>query len=141
MIDKACFGRGVGTLCVAAAASNAYAAESVSPSFAPGLLQAVLGLAVVLALIWVAGWVMKKLAPGGLASTSLIRTIAASAVGQRERIVVVEVQDTWLILGVAPGRINTLHVLPKGELPAVASRSSGSPFEKLLALARNQRTP
>ena len=101
-------------------AGNVIAADPVQPSFAPGLLQAVLGLALVLALIWVAGWLMKKLAPGGLASSGLVRTIAATAVGQRERVVVVEVQDTWLVLGVAPGRVNTLHVLPKGELPAAA---------------------
>lgn len=133
------YGKCVGLVLAQSAASLAHAAESTPPSFAPGLLQAVLGLAIVLALIWVAGWLMKKLAPGGLASNALIRTIATTAVGQRERIVLVEVQNTWLVVGVAPGSVNTLHVLPKGELPLTMSSASGSPFDKLLALAKQRR--
>ena len=42
---------------------------------------------------------------------------AGVMVGQRERIVVVEVQDTWLVVGVTPAEMTLLHSLPKGELP------------------------
>ena len=33
-------------------------------------------------------------------------------VGQRERVVVVEVGGSWLVLGVAPGQVRALHTLP-----------------------------
>lgn len=32
--------------------------------------------------------------------------------------VVIEVDKTWLVLGVTPGQITTLHTLPAGEAPA-----------------------
>ena len=38
--------------------------------------------------------------------------------GTRERIALVEVGDTWLVLGIAPGQISTLHSMPKGEIPS-----------------------
>jgi flagellar protein FliO/FliZ len=45
-------------------------------------------------------------------------------IGTRERIVLVEIGDTWIVVGLVPGQIRTLHTLPKGELkPAVAMAS------------------
>jgi flagellar protein FliO/FliZ len=37
-------------------------------------------------------------------------------VGQRERVVLVEVADTWLVIGVAPGHVTALHSMPKGDI-------------------------
>ena len=42
-------------------------------------------------------------------------------ISPRERIVVLEVEDTWLVVGIVPGQIKTLHTLPKGELPLPAA--------------------
>ena len=39
----------------------------------------------------------------------------------RERIVLVEVEDTWIVIGIVPGQIKTLLTLPKGEIPATDS--------------------
>ncbi len=44
------------------------------------------------------------------------KVIGGSAVGQRERVVLVEVADTWLVVGVAPGHVTALHSMPKGEI-------------------------
>jgi len=77
-----------------------------------GLLTTVLGLALVLALIFAAAWVLKRfggLPAGGQGS---VRVLGGISLGARERLVVVEVEGTRLILGVAPGRVQTLHVLP-----------------------------
>lgn len=38
-------------------------------------------------------------------------------IGTRERIVLLEVEDTWIVVGVVPGQIKTLHTMPKGETP------------------------
>jgi flagellar protein FliO/FliZ len=43
-------------------------------------------------------------------------------IGNRERIVLVEVADTWIVVGLVPGQIRTLHTLPKGELNPVVRR-------------------
>ena len=47
----------------------------------------------------------------------MLKVISGVAVGQRERIVLVEVNDTWLVVGVAPGQVRTLHSMPKASLP------------------------
>ena len=49
-------------------------------------------------------------------SAAQSEVIGGSAVGQRERVVLVEVADTWLVIGVAPGHVTALHSMPKGEI-------------------------
>ena len=93
---------------------------------AGGMLQFALGLAVVLGLIVAAGWFMKRFSLGPSAS-GLIRVVAGAAVGQRERVVLVEIGDTWMVLGVAPGRVSALHTLPRGETgTAIAQQATGA---------------
>lgn len=71
------------------------------------------GFAVVIALIFASLWLLKRLsAPRGQAA-GLLKVIAATAVGPRERVVVVELGDNWLVLGVAPGQVTSLHQLPR----------------------------
>lgn len=80
-------------------------------------LQALAGLALVLAAIGGAAWLLRRvqrLAPSRGSPLSLRGTLA---VGPRERVVVVEIEGTWLVLGVAPGRVSAVHTLPKGTLP------------------------
>ena len=80
---------------------------------AGSLLQFAFGLALVLGLIVAAGWFAKRFQIGPTAS-GIVKVISGAAVGQRERVVVVEVGDTWMVLGVAPGRVNALHTMPRG---------------------------
>ena len=102
-------------------AGAADAAETVSTSSAVGagsMLQFGLGLAIVLGLIVAAGWFMKRFSIG-VAAGGTVKVVAGASVGQRERVVVVEIGETWMVLGVAPGRVNALHTMPRGELAAV----------------------
>jgi flagellar protein FliO/FliZ len=122
----------------AATATTAASSTSspIEPSFAGGLAQTIFGLAIVLALIWGAAWLLRRLNVGAPSAGSAIRVLASQAIGQRERIVLVEVAGQWLVLGVAPGQVTGLATLPKGELPARSVASS--PFASLLARARNR---
>jgi flagellar protein FliO/FliZ len=58
---------------------------------------------------------LKRLSGLRGAGTGLIRIVGGAAVGQRERIVLVEVGSTWLLVGVAPGQVRALHTMPKTE--------------------------
>ncbi len=57
----------------------------------------------------------------------MLRVIAGAAVGQRERVVVVEVGSTWLVLGVAPGSVTALHQMPHIALDAPAAPNAVTP--------------
>ncbi|MES2563850.1 MAG: flagellar biosynthetic protein FliO [Pseudomonadota bacterium] len=109
-------------------ADTALAADAVAAPSAVGagsLLQFGLGLAIVLGLILGAGWFMKRFSFGPTGA-GLIKVIAGAPVGQRERVVVVEIGDTWMVLGVAPGRVNTLHTLPRGDHSAPQTLTTGA---------------
>jgi flagellar protein FliO/FliZ len=110
-------------------ARGAQAADNVAPPSAVGagsMLQFGLGLAVVLGLIVAAGWFMKRFSIGPSAAGTL-KVVAGTAVGQRERVVVVEIGETWMVLGVAPGRVNALHTMPRGQIATSQSVPVGTP--------------
>ncbi|MCE7913520.1 MAG: flagellar biosynthetic protein FliO [Nitrosomonas sp. PRO4] len=81
-------------------------------------LQMAGGLLLVLAFIWGLTWLLKRFSLIPAAAAGTLKVVAATGVGQRERVVVVEIDNTWLVLGVAPGHVTKLHILDK---PAVSS--------------------
>ncbi|HEX5804556.1 MAG TPA: flagellar biosynthetic protein FliO [Azospira sp.] len=87
------------------------------------LLQTFAGLALILGLFVAAAWLARRLNGGRtlLGGGGPMRVVGALALGPRERIVLVEVAETWLVIGLAPGQMRTLHTLPKGELPPAAT--------------------
>ena len=113
-----------------AAPAPAALAQSAPPAVdaGAGLLAVILGLGVVIALLVGALWLLKRLtAPRG-AAAGLLRVVAGAAVGPRERVVLVEVGDAWLVLGVAPGQVNALHQLPRQAVAPDAAAPAGKDF-------------
>ncbi len=108
------------TLLVLAIPSRIYAEVSQSGYTPPppvvsteNMLQMVAGLLLVLIVIGAAVWLLKRFAIIPTTTSNVIKIIATTSVGQRERIVILEVGDTWLVLGVAPGQISTLHSMER----------------------------
>jgi flagellar protein FliO/FliZ len=96
------------------------AQSSVAPA-GPSLLPLVLALVFVLALIPVAIWLLKRMGAGTQTGAAGMRVVAQLPLGTRERVVVVEAGERWLLLGVTASSINRIGTLPKGELPANAT--------------------
>ena len=95
---------------------------SVSPpapsvSLGGSFLQMLFGLALVLGLLFAGVWFLRKLSGTNGPANSLARVISATPVGTRERVVIVELGSTWLVLGVTPNSINTLAEMPRQPLP------------------------
>jgi flagellar protein FliO/FliZ len=110
-------------------------AETARPAYTPtppaavssgSVMQIIFSLILVLAAVAVVAWIMKRINLPQHGAASLLKVISGVAVGQRERIVLVEINDTWLIVGVAPGQVSTLHTMPKGQLPAHAGSVAGN---------------
>lgn len=80
-----------------------------------GLLQVLLGLAVVLSAVWATAWLLRRFSPGQSAAGGALRVVGGVMIGPKERVVVVETGETWLLLGVAPGQVNLLHSMPRPE--------------------------
>ena len=88
---------------------------------AGSLLQVVLALGVVVAAVYGVAWLLKRMSPLQTQGAGALRVVGATSVGQRERVVLVEINDTWLVVGVAPGQVSALHTLPK---PAHAAQAA-----------------
>ena len=79
------------------------------------LAQALVGLLVVLALLYGFFFLLRRFGPAQSGAQGAVKVVGGVMLGPRERLVVVEVRDTWLLVGVAAGHVSTLHSLPKPE--------------------------
>lgn len=88
-------------------------ADSVSadPMNSGYLLQLVIGLVIVLLCILALAWAAKKVNKFRLINDDSLKILGGLSMGARERVVLLQVGESQLLLGVSPGRINTLHVL------------------------------
>jgi flagellar protein FliO/FliZ len=96
----------------------AVTAASAAPGSAASLLQVVFGLIVVLGLLVAALWALKRFGGMRLHAGAPLKIVGGIPVGNRERVLVLEVGDQWLVVGVAPGRVSMLTTMPRGEQPA-----------------------
>ena len=107
----------------ALAAQSAIPAPVVSPISFGGMLQVLLGLGLVLAAVAGSAWLLRRFSPGQIGAGGAVKVIGGVALGPKERLVLVEIGETWLVLGVAPGQVNTLHTLDKPEGGALAAEA------------------
>lgn len=124
----------------AAAASVAAPAQDINVG--AELVRVVLSLAGIIALIFAAGWLSRRLAgrtaPGG----RRIRCVETLAVGARDRVLLLEANGKRLLVGVGQGGMRTLHVYDgevENDLPPSPPVAPGPGFAELLA--RWKRTP
>lgn len=65
-------------------------------------------LVVVVGLIFLLSHFLRRFNLGSLNAGKIIKQIAVHALSPREKIVVIQVQDKWLVLGVSSGQMNCL---------------------------------
>lgn len=122
---------------------SAHANESGNAGIPSGTyLQATLALLLIVGLLFGATWAARKVSGGKMFGHGNMRVISGIALGPRERIMLVEVEDTWLVIGVVPGQIRTLHVLPKGSDPKLAfsgTQTQETPFADWLKSIKERR--
>jgi flagellar protein FliO/FliZ len=102
-----------------------------APSAAGAVGGTVFALLFVLALILALAWLAKRMPGVAGAGNPALRIVGSLSLGPRERVVVVDVGGTQLLLGVGAGGTRALHTLA-APLP-VAERAPATPFAQLLA--------
>ena len=108
-------------------------------------LSSLLWFVAILALIPAALWLLKRTPMGGGAAQGVLRSVAALPLSASQRIVAVEVghgeSRKWLVLGVTPHSITTLHAMdPQADLPGDSALDTApTPFAQLLGRFRSQR--
>jgi flagellar protein FliO/FliZ len=100
----------------------------------------------ILALIPVALWLLKRTPIGGAGAGGVMRSVAVLPISPSQRIVTVEVgsgdERRWLVLGVTPQSITTLHTMEPGPdtgLPSTGALPAAPGFAQLLERLRGRR--
>lgn len=95
------------------AATVARAEEGFAGVEGAAVLRVVLGLALVIFFIFALAWFLRRYSGAQQTLSGEMRVLGSLSVGQRERVVLVQIGEQQLLLGVAPGRVQTLHVLER----------------------------
>ena len=100
-----------------------------------------MGLFVVLGIFFLCVWGVRKLGGLTLGGAEKMRVVGGVSLGMREKVILLQVGKKQLVLGVTPGRIDTLHVL-EGEdcLLAEEPASADSGFAQKLLQAVKARS-
>lgn len=98
-------------------------------------------LLVVVAVILLFAWLVRRFNLQQGAVGQQLRVVSSVAVGQRERVVLVEIDNTWLVLGVGGGQVTRLHELPAqtsvtDQRPRAANLTDGFAHRLAQVLAR-----
>jgi len=87
------------------------------PSASPtgSLLQTLFALIVVLGALAALAWFLKRYGPRAGGANANVKVVGSLNLGGRERLLVVEVGNQWIVVGASPGRVNGLATMPKQE--------------------------
>ena len=97
-----------------------------------------------MALLIGAAWFAKKLSGGRGFGQSGIKVIGGVVLGPRERIVLLEIGQERLVIGIVPGQIRTLHRLAAASEPSESTEPTQvslpeKPFKQWLQTFIEQR--
>ena len=107
--------------------------ETTPPGVSAGsYLLAALALALIVFLLLGTAWFARKLSGGKGFGQGGMKVVGGVTLGPRERIILVEVDESWLVIGIVPGQIRTLHTLARGHLPSTATTPNDPPFAQWL---------
>jgi flagellar protein FliO/FliZ len=103
----------------AAQIASGVGAGTAVPSLGVGaVLQTLLGLVIVIAFVFGCAWLARKFGLQGSKRTGLVKVVGGASLGNKERVAVVEIGDTWLVVGAGPGNVRLLHTMPAGSADA-----------------------
>ncbi|MCS5449836.1 flagellar biosynthetic protein FliO [Enterobacter huaxiensis] len=105
------------------------------PSAVPGspLLQVSGALFGIIAFILIAAWLAKRFGLAGkTAAARGLKVSASTSLGPRERVVIVDVEDARLVLGITASNISVLHKLPPAPVPVDESAEAPADFQSVM---------
>jgi flagellar protein FliO/FliZ len=111
---------------VGAAPSQSESASKLSASAigTSTALEMAAVLAGIILLILILGWMIKRIGNFPSAGKGMVRILGGVSLGPRERAVVIEAGEKRILVGVAPGRVQTLCMLENSDVDGEVEFSS-----------------
>ncbi len=119
------------------------AAQPAAAVVAPGsggnaagqLTQLVLGLLLVLGLIFLLAWLLRRVQNAAPGNGQLIEILGSRTLGPRDRLLLIQVGKEQILIGHSPGSIEALHVLAEPvDVPANARQATPEFAQRLMEL-------
>lgn len=112
------------------------APEAVAPgsNLSAQLGQLLLGLALVIVLIFVLAWIARRVQNITPKGGKVIQIVASQALGPKDRLLLVQVGEEQILLGLTVGRITPLHVLKEPVLVEASAPSTPEFAQRLMEL-------
>ncbi|NWL21802.1 flagellar biosynthetic protein FliO [Pseudomonas umsongensis] len=125
-----------GLVLAAEPVANAAATPAVNSGVAGQLTQLVFGLLLVLGLIFFLAWLLRRVQQAGPAGKGqVIELIGSRALGPRDRLMLVQVGNEQILLGLSPGTITALHVLKEPvQVPSGTEKATPEFAQRLMEL-------
>ncbi len=118
-------------------ATTIASSAAINPVGPETILSVLLGLLGIIALILGLAWFAKRAGASGWSRTGDMKVVASLALGTRERLLVVDIANTQILLGVTAQSINQLHVFDEPAIKVDGSASSDF-SQKLMRIMRGQ---
>lgn len=107
---------------------------------ATSLVRMIIALIFVLVVVVILGWFSKRFMGVNRSSGGKIKILSATSVGAREKLMLIQVGEEQMLIGVAPGRINKLHHFDNPVVEDTEPDPKLAPFAiKLHQLIKNQQ--
>ena len=102
------------------------------------VLQVISALILVVLIMLSLAWGIKSFGPKRLLGRVPVHVVGGANLGGRERVLVIEVQDQWIVIGATPNSITTLATLPRQPLND-EELQPGKPFSDWLKQIMEKR--
>jgi flagellar protein FliO/FliZ len=111
-------------------------AAATTQSTAGGIGQMLFGLVVVIAAVFVVAFVARRLRSVSGSAANGVEVLGQTALGGKEKAVIVRVDGERLLLGVASGQVTLLKTLAAQDAASPPPAVSGNQIERFGALLR-----
>ncbi|MBK1641873.1 flagellar biosynthetic protein FliO [Chromatium okenii] len=107
----------------------------ISPT-ASYLTQLIGGLVIIILMILLLAWFLRRIPGLTTAGSSVIEILAVRAISSREQLLLVQVGEEQILIGLTPAGLSHLHTLRTPLIIPISEQSSGQ-FEQLLKQFRS----
>lgn len=97
------------------------------------IINLFLSLVLIIALIFVCAWLFKRASAIGNVTSKQLRVLGGLSLSAKEKVVLVKAGGKQILIGVAPGRVNALHVFDEAIIDEDAESNGASEFARQLA--------
>ena len=122
-------------------APMAWAGESAVAGGASSAVQVISALFLVMAAIGTVAWILRFQQRQAGTSQPFLKVVATLGLGPRERLLIVESGESWLLLGVTGQGIQLLQSMPRQPVPANPENPVRLDFSRILSRALGKHDP